>query len=219
MKNMMVFFMHYYKKKRSLVRFVLVCFACTMLNSSMAVADGISVRKAEIRLTAEGYQLTANFDIKLTLVLEQALTHGITLNFVSTFTLTKSRWYWLNEVATETEQTTKLSYSALTRQYRIKRGSIFQTFENLDDAMRSLGNQSSNIIPVELINKSSGYIASLLTSNSNYTAYTRMRLDVSQLPKPLQVNALTSDEWKLDSDGYSWILLPAEVARARKVEE
>lgn len=198
---------------------MLACLACILLHSGLVAADGISVRKADIRLTGEGYQLTANYDIKLTLVLEQALTHGITLNFVSTFTLTKSRWYWLNEVATETEQTTKLSYSALTRQYRIKRGSIFQTFENLDDALRSLGNQSSNIIPVEILNKSSSYIASLLTSSSNYTAYTRMRLDVSQLPKPLQVNALTSDEWKLDSDGYSWILLPAEIARARKIQE
>lgn len=219
MTNMTVFSMHYCINKYKSMHLMLVCFACISLNSALAVADGISVRKAEIRLTGEGYQLTANYDIKLTLVLEQALTHGITLNFVSTFTLTKFRWYWLNEVATETEQTTKLSYSALTRQYRIKRGSIFQTFENLDDALRSLGNQSSNIIPVELINKSNGYIASLLTSNSNFTAYTRMRLDVSQLPKPLQVNALTSDEWKLDSDGYSWILLPAEIARARKVEE
>lgn len=190
-----------------------------MLNSALAGAEGITVRKAEIRLTGEGYQLTANYDIKLTLVLEQALTHGITLSFVSAFALTKSRWYWLNEVATETEQTTKLSYSALTRQYRIKRGSLFQTFVNLEDALRSLGNQSSNIIAAELVNKSSGYIASLLTSNSNYTAYTRMRLDVSQLPKPLQVSALTSDDWKIDSEGYSWILLPAEIARARKVEE
>jgi hypothetical protein len=43
-----------------------------------------------------------------------------------------------------------------------------------------------------------------------------MKLDVTQLPKPLQVNALTSDEWKLDSEGYSWMLAPAEIAQARK---
>jgi len=175
------------------------------------------VRKAEIRMTDEGYQLAANFDIRLTLLLEQALTHGITLNFVSEFTLTRSRWYWLDEVATKTEQTTKLSYSALTRQYRIKRGTLFQNFASLDDALRALGNQSSNPIPAQLLNKSSGYLASLLTNNSSYTAFARMRLDVSQLPKPLQVNALTSDEWKLDSEGYSWMLVPAEIAQARKV--
>lgn len=187
-----------------------------VLSVSAATADGIAVRKAEIRMTDEGYQLAANFDIRLSILIEQALTHGITLNFTSEFTLTRSRWYWLDEVAAQTEQTTKLSYSALTRQYRIKRGTLFQNFANLDDALRALGNQSSDPIPAELLNKNSGYIASLLKSNANYTAFARMRLDVTQLPKPLQVNALTSDEWKLDSEGYSWMLAPAEIAQARK---
>lgn len=199
------------------MRSLLVALALVLWGATAATADGIAVRKAEIRVTDEGYQLAANFDIRLTLLLEQALTHGITLNFVSEFTLTRSRWYWLDEVASKTEQTTKLSYSALTRQYRIKRGTLFQNFASLDDALRALGNQSSNPIPAGLLNRNSGYIASLLKNNSNYTAFARMRLDVSQLPKPLQVNALTSDEWKLDSEGYSWMLAPAEIAQARKV--
>jgi len=196
---------------------MLVVLTIMMLNSSSAIADGIVVRKAEIRLSEDGYQLAANFDIRLTLLVEQALTHGITLNFVSEFTLTRSRWYWFDEEATRTEETTKLSYSALTRQYRIKRGTLFQNFASLEEALRVLGNQSSNPVPFELLNKSGGYIKSLLTSNPNYTAYARMRLDVSQLPKPLQVNALTSDEWKIDSEGYSWVLTPEEIAQARKV--
>jgi Domain of unknown function (DUF4390) len=211
--------MRYCTKKYNLLRSLMAILVILFLLPLGASADGISVRKAEIRLTEEGYQLTANFDIRLTLLVEQALTHGITLNFVSEFSLTRSRWYWFNEVATKTEQTTKLSYSALTRQYRIKRGTLFQNFASLDDALRALGNQSSNPIPAELLNKSSGYIASLLTNNSNYTASARMRLDVSQLPKPLQVNALTSDEWKLDSEGYSWMLVPEEIAQARKVSQ
>lgn len=216
---MMVSFMRYCKNSFNLFRSLWAVWAIILLFPAAAIADGIVVRKAEIRMTEEGYQLAANFDIRLTLLLEQALTHGITLNFVSEFSLTRSRWYWLDEVATKTEQTTKLSYSALTRQYRIKRDSLFQNFASLDDALRALGNQSSNPIPVELLNKSSGYISSLLRNNSNYTAFARMRLDVSQLPKPLQVNALTSDEWKLDSDGYSWMLVPAEIAQARKVPQ
>ena len=204
---------------RAIIRAIIpgTILATILLSSSVAVADGIAVRKVEVRLAEEGYQLVAIFDIRLSLLIEQALTHGITLNFVSEFTVTRSRWYWLDEVAAKTEQTTKFSYSALTRQYRIKRGSIFQNFANLDDALRVLGSQTSNPIPAELLNRSSGYIAGLLKSNSDYTAYARMRLDVSQLPKPLQVNALTSDEWKLDSDGYSWVLSAVELAQARKV--
>lgn len=217
MISMTVSFMRCCKNNLNMMRSLLVALAIVLWGATAATADGIAVRKAEIRVTDEGYQLAANFDIRLTLLLEQALTHGITLNFVSEFTLTRSRWYWLDEVASKTEQTTKLSYSALTRQYRIKRGTLFQNFASLDDALRALGNQSSNPIPADLLNRNSGYIASLLKNNSNYTAFARMRLDVSQLPKPLQVNALTSDEWKLDSEGYSWMLAPAEIAQARKV--
>ncbi len=211
--------MRYCKKKHNILRNILAGLVIILLNNTVALADGIFLRKAEIRMSDEGYQLTANFDIKLNPIVEEALTHGITINFLSEFTLTKLRWYWLNEVASKTELNTKLSYSALTRQYRIKRGTLFQNFARLEDALQALGNQSSNPISAELLNKNSGYIVSLLTSNSDYTAYARMRLDVSQLPKPLQVNALTSDEWKMDSDGYSWKLVPEEIAKARKAEQ
>ena len=195
---------------------LLLTVAIILLCTGTATADGITVVKAEIRKLDEGYQFAANYDIKLTLLVEQALTHGITLNFVSEFTLTRSRWYWLDEVAFKSEQTTKLSYSALTRQYRIKRGALFQNFSSLEDALRVIGNQSSSLIPTELLNKNKGYLVSLVTSNASFTAYARMKLDVSQLPKPLQVNALTSDEWKMDSEGYSWMLAPEEVSQNRK---
>lgn len=211
--------MRYCKKIHNILRNILAVLVLILLNNSVALADGIILRKAEIRMIDESYQLTANFDIKLNPIVEEALTHGITINFLSEFTLTKSRWYWLNEVASKTELNTKLSYSALTRQYRIKRGTLFQNFARLEDALQALGNQSSTPISAELLNKNSGYIVSLLTINSDYTAYARMRLDVSQLPKPLQVNALTSDEWKMDSDGYSWKLVPEEIAKARKAEQ
>lgn len=214
---MTVSFMRYCKNKFNFLHSILSVLTIVLLVPFAANAESITVRKAEIRMTEEGYQLSANFDIRLSFLVEQALTHGITLNFVSEFSITRSRWYWLDEVASRSEQTTKLSYSALTRQYRIKRGTLFQNFSSLEDALRALGNQSSGPVPADMLNMSSGYIASLLSNNSNYTAFARMRLDVSQLPKPLQVNALTSDEWRLDSEGYSWILTPEEVRQAREV--
>lgn len=198
------------------MRNILIILSILLLAPNLAAADGIVVRKAEIRATDNGYQLAASFDIRLTLLVEQALTHGISLSFTSEFTLTRSRWYWFDEVTAKTEQTIKLSYNALTQQYRLKREDIFQNFGSLDEALKALGNQSSKTFSAELFNRSNGYIGSLLKINPKYTAYTRMRLDVSQLPKPLQVNALTSDEWKMDSEGYSWLLGPDELAQAAK---
>jgi hypothetical protein len=41
-----------------------------------------------------------------------------------------------------------------------------------------------------------------------YIAALRLRLDTSQLPKPLQINALGSRDWNLTSDWYRWTFQP-----------
>lgn len=165
-----------------------------------AYAEGISVNKAEMRLDEGGYQLSANYNINLTFAAQQALTRGIPLYFIGEYLLTRSRWYWLDEEIFQGGQTVKLSYNMLTRQYRISRGALFQNFASFDDALNMLSRQSSAIIPAELVDK-----------NSSYTAAVRLRLDIEQLPLPLQVNALTGKDWALNSDWYRWVVSPLEI--------
>lgn len=178
---------------------VALCLLSSVL-CPLASADGISANRAEIRLTDNGYQLSASYGINLTYAVQQALSRGIPLYFVGEFSIMRSRWYWLDEEIFHSEQTVKLSYSVLTRQYRISRGALFQNFASFEDAMNILSRQSSDI-PAETLKK-----------NSSYIAAARLRLDVAQLPKLLQVNALTSKDWSLDSDWYRWIIRPAELA-------
>ncbi len=171
------------------------------LFAAMAHAEGIVVNKAEMRLSEEGYQLTADFDINLNFVVQQALSRGVPIYFVGEFSLTRSRWYWLDERIFQSEQSTKLSYNVLTRQYRISRGALFQNFANLDEILNILARQSSTVIPAELMKKDGNYIAAV-----------RMRLDTTQLPKLFQVNALTGKDWDLNSDWYRWVIRPAEIS-------
>lgn len=171
------------------------------LFAATASAGGLEVNKAEIRLSEDGYQLAAEFDANLNYVVQQALSLGVPLYFVGEFTLMRSRWYWLDEQIFQSEQSVKLSYNVLTRQYRISRGSLFQNFANLDDMLRILARQSSAYIPVELLKKEGSYIAAV-----------RLRLDTKQLPKLMQVNVLTSKDWDLDSGWYRWVIRPAEGA-------
>ena len=167
------------------------------------------MRKAEVRFSDASYQLSADFDISLNFVVEQALTQGVPLYFVSEFTLTRPRWYWLDETVAQSEQTIKLSYNSLTSQYRITRGSLFQNFASMDAAINTIRHQSAAPIPAELLKSGSSSIAEkLLRRGHNYIAAARMHLDVTQLPKPLQVNALTNNDWNLDSDWYRWIVRP-----------
>lgn len=176
----------------------------------VANAEGIVINKAEARLTDEGYQLSADYDIQLSQTVETALKHGVTLNFVSELAINRSRWYWLDTDVSRDEQTIKLSYNALTQQYRITRGSLFQSFHDLKDALRVLGHQTAPAVPASLLDKmGGGYFTRLLKKGSDCcSAYARLRLDVTQLPKPLQVNALTNEDWNLESKPYRWTIQP-----------
>ena len=188
----------------NLVRFKrCIFFAICLLSSVLcppASAEGIAVNKTEVRLDEGGYQLSARYDINLTFAAQQALTRGIPLYFVGEYLLTHSRWYWLDEEIFKGGQTVKLSYNMLTRQYRISRGALFQNFASFDDALNMLSRQSSVTIPAELVNK-----------DRSYTAAVRLRLDVEQLPLPLQVNALTGKDWALNSGWYRWVVSPLEI--------
>ena len=166
-----------------------------------AHAEGISINKAEAHRGEDGYQLSASYDINLTFAAQQALARGVPLYFVGEFLLTRSRWYWLDEEIFKGEQTIKFSYNMLTRQYRISRGTLFQNFASFEDALNILARQSSVTIPAELMKK-----------DGNYTAAVRLRLDIAQLPLPLQVNALTGKDWALNSNWYRWVIRPAEIA-------
>ena len=182
---------------------------------SSVQAEGISVQKAEAQFYGDSYQLSADFEIHFNNVVDQALSRGVSLYFISAFSLTRPRWYWLNEVVAQSEQTTRLSYNALSRKYRITRGSLYQNFSSLNDALRIIGHQSATPIEATLLREEEGYLAAMLPKKEgDYIAAVRMRLDVTQLPKPLQVNALATEDWSLDSDWYRWIVRPVATPSA-----
>lgn len=211
MISAMVSSMRYCKSMHNRVRLWAVLWVF-WLGISVVHAEGISVRKTEVRFVDGSYQFSADFDVSLNFVVDQALTRGVPLYFISEFSLTRSRWYWMDEEIVKTEQTAKLSYNKLTRQYRITRGSLFQNFSSLGDALRTISHQSPAPVDAALFQKSTGYIAAILPQKGDYIAATRLRLDVSQLPKPLQVNALATHDWSFDSDWYRWIVRPAASA-------
>jgi hypothetical protein len=168
------------------------------LPSPGARADVVPVKSAELRIDENEVLLSAEFDLALTPTLEEALQKGIPLYFVVEFDLTRARWYWLDEKVAEWAVTYRVSYSPLTRQYRVASGPLGQTFESLDDVERFVGRVSSR--PVAH--------ADMLTKGARYEAALRIRLDVTQLPKPFQVNALALREWQLASDWQRWAFIP-----------
>ena len=164
---------------------------------ALAMTEGIFVKSAELKVVGGQYYLDANFEVGLTPTLEDALNKGLPLHFVIEFDLIYPRWYtaylWNKSVA-ELEQRSRLSYNALTRQYRLSFGSLHQNFDALNDALALLG----RVRPRFVVDPDA------LDEGRVYEAAIRMRLDTSQLPKPFQINALASRDWNLSSEWFRW---------------
>jgi hypothetical protein len=194
--------------KRTLNRKTILALYGVCICTSVANAEGISVTKAVSHLVEEGYEIVTDFKITLPPTVAEALIRGVALNFVSEQTVTRSRWYWFDSAIIQNEQQSKLSYNALTQQYRLSRGILFQSFTNLETALQVLGHQTSQPVPVTILSGGGGYVARLLKSETKFTAFAEMHLDTSLLPKPLQVSALTNNEWNLESERVSWVINP-----------
>jgi hypothetical protein len=155
-------------------------------------ADTIDVVSASLESVDDNYALNAQFEFEFSPRLEEALNKGLPLYFLVEFELTRGRWYWFDDKTASQSQTIRISYHALTRQYRISNGNLHLGFATLAEAVRVLKNVRSWVV----LEKSQ------VQRGQNYQAGVRMHLDLTQLPKPFQVNALTNREWTLASDWY-----------------
>lgn len=164
----------------------------------VAQAENIEIRAAAITLREDTYALDVDFDIALTSTLEEILAKGVALNFLLEADVIRPRWYWLNDKVASVTQQYKLSYNSLTRQYRISLGTLFQNFATAAEAVQFI----SRVRNLPIADKSA------LQPGLTYQASIRMRLDVSQLPKPFQITALGSRDWNLNSDWYRFPVAP-----------
>jgi len=155
-----------------------------------AFADTIEVKTASFKSGDDGFVLNADFGFGLSNSLEEALNSGVTLHFVVEFELDRQRWYWFNAKEAFERLSLRLRYHALSGQYRVSRGSFYQNFFSLTEALRAVGTvRNWTVVDRERIKPGQNYIASV-----------RMRLDTAQLPKLFQVSALTNREWALSSE-------------------
>jgi hypothetical protein len=166
--------------------------------------ERIGVMAAALEQPADGPNgaivLNATFEFELPQALEEAVQKGIALYFNIEFELFRKRWYWFDRMVASQTLVYRLSYSPLTRQYRLARGGLSQPFDSLDEALALL----KSVRNWKVMDRAQ------LSPRDDYEAQVRMRLDVSQLPKPFQVNAITSREWSLASD-WREVRVPVEL--------
>jgi hypothetical protein len=167
---------------------------------ALAAADGIEVTQASLDATDDGWVVNAQFDMTLKPRLEEWLEGGQPLYFVVDFELTQPRWYWFDDKTATASRTYRVSYYPLTREYRVSTGTLQVGFATLAEALAVL----TRVHDWRVMDRPA------IHAGETYIAGVRMYFDRSQLPRPIQINALTTREWTMDSD---WKHFSFEVTR------
>jgi len=165
--------------------------AAAALSTALAAAraDEIEVTDARLAATEDGVVLAADFAFELNPRLAEAVTNGVPLYFAVEFELTRPRWYWFDEKAAARRLQLRLSYHALSRYYRLSTGVLQQNYATLEEALNVL----RRVRNWQVVDRGTAL------ADANYDAAVRMRLDVTLLPKPFQLSALTSRDLNLES--------------------
>ncbi len=175
--------------------FALMLAVCLMFGAAGANAiapESIEINNARLVVSHGGdaWVLSADFKVPLPNRLEEAINQGVALYFVVDLEVYRARWYWWDERLAQASQTYRLSYHALTRQYRVTVNGFQQSFATLRDAVQGFSVMRSWKI-MDLDRPKAGL---------KYEAFVRMRLDFAQLPKPFQITALTNRDWNLQAE-------------------
>lgn len=160
-----------------------------LLVVTLAGADEIEVRDVALRAVEDGLVVDAHFEFELNARLAEVVSNGVPLYFRVDFELTRRRWYWFDDTVSARRLQLRLSYHALSRQYRLSTGLLQQNFSSLDEALNVL-KRVRNWLVVD---------RTVTFAQADYEAAVRMRLDTALLPKPFQLSALASRELQLES--------------------
>ena len=76
----------------------------------------------------------------------------------------------------------------------VNRSGHQQSFSNLQQAKDDISNiKAWAVVDKKMLKKGESYIAAI-----------KVRLDQTKLPKPVQVEAIGSDDWSIASERYRW---------------
>jgi hypothetical protein len=178
---------------RGLLLNVLVCLSLSYADNAVQLDD------FQLQRSDEGIFLSTRLNFELPSSLEDALNRGMPLSFVIQADVVRERWYWADKLVNRTDRYIRLSYQPLSKRWRIYVSaqpiqatglgvSLGQSFDSLSEALQSIQRVSRwRIADVSAID-----------SSSKQRLDFRFRLDLTQLPQPLQFGALGGAGWGLD---------------------
>ena len=162
-----------------------------------AAGEGISATRAEAKLTHAGQlSVSSRFRTDLPDQLKEALKQGVPLHFnlswqLSAPSMSSYKFKFDQLLNNDSTIQYKLSFHPLTNRYRVTVGMFSTEYDTLETALRAVG----AVVNWKVLSK--GALSDVAAKDTK--AEIRLLLTTAKLPKPFQINALTSKNWHLDS--------------------
>ncbi len=177
---------------------VLLGFAC-LTCANLAQADTpVELQGLKLERQEAGLYMSANWRFDLPIALEDALLKGITLYFVTEVDVNQERWYVYNQRVSHAERHVRLFYQPLTRRWRVNVSpqpfnvsglgmSLGQSYDTAEEALTAV----SRIVQWRVASPSDYNPEAKQTISINF------KLDLKQLPRPLQIGATVQSDWNI----------------------
>ncbi len=175
-------------------------------------ANPAAIPEMALEQTDEGLYLHAVLQFDLPTLAEDALRKGIPMYFVTEAEVTRRRWYWYDQhIATEMRYL-RLSYQPLTRRWRLNVSSEPFDSSGLGVALGQNFDDLADVLPaMQRIVRWRVAPPGAIVPQEQYQVQLRFRLDLSQLPRPLQIGAMGRSGWNLSvARSQRWSPEPAQ---------
>lgn len=174
------------------LRRVLLLLSLSFLAAAHAqelASDAPVVQRVEPALIDGWLYIDADVHLPVSDDLRSFAMRGVTLYFTADLEIVKPRRWWFDTEVIKTQQTWRVVYNALTRQWRVGSGDLSLPEATLDDALTVLRHiRGWAVLP-----------SNVLEGGVEYTGRLRVRLDTSLLARPFRVDALNSSAWSFST--------------------
>ena len=179
-----------------------LCLALSLMLGGVAQAD-TPVELQDLKLDRQDTALTMSgtWQFELPATLEDALLKGITLYFVTEVDINQERWYVYTQRVAHAERHVRVFFQPLTRRWRVNISpqpfnvsglgmSFGQSYDTAEEAMSVV----RRIVQWRIANTTD------YNPDAKQTISINFKLDLKQLPRPLQIGAAGQSDWNISYD-------------------
>ena len=179
-----------------------LCLALSFMLAGVAQADtSVELQALKVERQDAAIYMSGTWQFEMPSALEDALLKGITLYFVTEVDISQERWYVYNQRVAHAERHVRLFYQPLTRRWRVNISpqpfnvsglgmSLGQSYDSAEEAMGVV----RRIVQWRIANTAD------YNPDTKQTISINFKLDLKQLPRPLQIGAAGQSDWNI---GYN----------------